>query len=167
MGGIAFDYFFAPFMTALDVTEDGNVSAPPIMPIFARLAAGILGCGLAGLLFLAATLTPDPSGQGTHQQLGLPPCTFTALYNMRCPSCGMTTSWSHVMHGELFSAAQANVGGMLLAFCSLAGAPWLLWTAVRGRPATRIPGDLTIALGAVAIVIITLIDWGVRMWAMG
>ena len=43
----------------------------------------------------------DGSAQsmGTHQQLRLPPCTFQQVTKVPCPSCGMTTSFSLLMHG--------------------------------------------------------------------
>ena len=54
---------------------------------------------LAGFA-LAARLEPDPRGFGTHQRLGLPPCTFQSMFNIPCPSCGMTTSFANVVRGR-------------------------------------------------------------------
>ncbi|RMG03430.1 MAG: DUF2752 domain-containing protein, partial [Planctomycetota bacterium] len=62
-----------------------------------RCLTGGAAVGLAGLLVIAAVLRPSPTGLGTHQQLGLPPCTFRAMFGSRCPTCGMTTAWSNVM----------------------------------------------------------------------
>ena len=58
------------------------------------------GLTLVSLLAVAGSLQPSPAGLGTHEQLGLPSCTFRWLFGMRCPSCGMTTSWSHAMRGQ-------------------------------------------------------------------
>jgi len=91
------------------------------------------GLILVSLLTTAALLNPDPHGLGTHQQLGLPPCSAIMLFGVRCPACGMTTSWSHLMHGQLLRAAHANAGGLLLGLFSLAIGPWMLTSAALGR----------------------------------
>lgn len=77
---------------------------------------GLLICSAVLVLFaMAASLTPAPSGFGTHRQLGLPPCTTLAVFGIRCPMCGMTTAWSHTIRGDLVAAANSNLGGLLLA----------------------------------------------------
>jgi hypothetical protein len=90
---------------------------------------GILGVGmmLAGLLGVAAFLHPESSGVGTHMQLGLPGCTSYTLLGIRCPGCGMTTSWAHTMDGDLVSGLQANVGGVLLCLLAIMMTPCFLW----------------------------------------
>ncbi|MBS0265172.1 MAG: DUF2752 domain-containing protein [Planctomycetes bacterium] len=82
---------------------------------------------------LSLHLDPDPRGFGTHQRLGLPPCTFRALLDIPCPGCGMTTSFSHFVRGNLVQAARANIGGALLALCCAVQIPWCWWSALRGR----------------------------------
>src|SRR5207247_2121268 len=78
-------------------------------------------------------LDPDPRGFGTHQRLGLPECTFRMLFQLPCPSCGMTTSFCHFIRGDLRQALQANVGGVLLATLCVAQIPWCWCSAARGR----------------------------------
>lgn len=69
---------------------------------------------------LAFYLEPNPQGYGTHRQLGFPPCTFQALFGIPCPSCGMTTSFSHFVRGNILQSLQSNVAGFLLAVvCAL------------------------------------------------
>ena len=72
---------------------------------------------------------PSPPGYGTHQQLGLPPCTFWVLFGRPCPTCGMTTAWAHLMRGEWLDACRANAGGALLGLLAMVAAPWLLGSA--------------------------------------
>ncbi len=76
-----------------------------------------------GVFSIALWLTPDPSGIGTHQQLGLPPCFFHYLTGWICPGCGLTTSFSHLAHLQLTEAFSANPFGPILfglfAFLSL------------------------------------------------
>ena len=88
---------------------------------------------LLGGFALAGMLEPDPRGFGTHQRLGLPPCTFRALCGIPCPSCGMTTSFAHLTRGHFAKAIEANVGGTLLALVCAAQIPWCWWSAGCGR----------------------------------
>jgi len=82
----------------------------------------------AGFL-LAVQLEPDPRGYGTHQILGLPPCTFCTIFNVPCPSCGMTTSFSNLVRGRFVEAARANSAGLLLAVVCAIQIPWC-WVSV-------------------------------------
>jgi hypothetical protein len=63
---------------------------------------------------VGAALHPDPSGHGTHTQLGLPPCPSAFLFDRPCPGCGMTTSWSATIHGDLPAAFAAHPLGPIL-----------------------------------------------------
>lgn len=88
---------------------------------------------LLGGFSLAFALEPDPRGFGTHQRLGLPPCTFRTLFDIPCPSCGMTTSFSHFTHGNILPALRANAGGTLLALVCAVQIPWCWYSVYRGR----------------------------------
>ena len=124
------------------------------------VAAGAL---LVSLLATAAWLSPSSRGMGTHQQLGLPPCTIVAWFDMRCPSCGMTTSWSHMVRLQPLAALRANAGGALLAVAAAFTGPWLLGSGVRGRWLVGPPREtVTLAVG-LFIITVTLIDWTLRL----
>lgn len=98
-----------------------------------RVAAG-LGAGvLLALLVTASWLRPDPTGQGTHQQLGLPPCAWRVILGIPCPTCGMTTAWSHLWRGEIQQSLQANPAGIVAAGMAAALAAGLASSAGRGR----------------------------------
>jgi hypothetical protein len=122
------------------------------------------GTVLASLLITAACLTPSAKGLGTHQQLGLPPCTIVQWYGVRCPSCGMTTSWSHLTKGRVFTAFRSNAGGALLGLAAMACGPWLIVSGVRGRWTLAEPRELTVMVIGVSIIVVTLIDWTLRLW---
>jgi hypothetical protein len=128
-----------------------------------RAAVTLAGGLLIGLLITAALLKPSPAGLGTLQQLGLPPCTFRQLFGIRCPSCGMTTSWSHLMHGSLTAAWRANVGGTLLALVAAWCGPWLFLSGVRSRWLLAPPHELVLLVVGLTVVVVTLIDWTVRL----
>ncbi|MBX7169090.1 MAG: DUF2752 domain-containing protein [Pirellulales bacterium] len=132
------------------------------LPPRLRFGCGLAGLGLLALLCVAAWLTPNARGLGTHQQLGLPPCTFLTLFGQRCPACGMTTAWAHAVRGQFAAAAAANLGGTLLAVAAALGAPWLLAVALRGRWLLGVPREEVLAVGAGVFVALTLLDWAVR-----
>lgn len=129
------------------------------------------GCGIGAataitLLIVAGTLEPSRSGMGTHHQLGLPPCSLRMLAGIRCPSCGMTTSWAHFMNGNPIDSAKSNLGGMMLACFAIASAiigARIAWT---GRlPSNATQRNYTLAL--VGIAVVTLADWLARLWVGG
>lgn len=128
-----------------------------------RLVAAVLGASLLAVCFIALRLEPDARGQGTHQQLGLPPCTFMMLFNIRCPACGMTTAWSNVVRGRLPSALRANVAGTLLAVAGALAGPWLLISAAMGRWLWRVPSQGVLAALVVVLMIVMLSDWTARL----
>lgn len=126
----------------------------------------LVAAGLTPLVLLgtAAVLKPSAAGLGTHQQLGLPPCSLRQIARIRCPSCGMTTSWSHMVRGQVVEAFQANSGGALLALAAAVGGPWSIASGLLGRWLGGTPNEWTFAGISVGIMVITLIDWGVRLW---
>jgi hypothetical protein len=119
---------------------------------------------VAVTLGIAAWLTPSEQGLGTHQQLGLPPCTLRILAGIRCPSCGMTTSWSYMMHGQVLRSFQTNVGGALLALSALTYVPWASLSAYRGRWWLATPDEWVLAISSLAVLLVTISEWGLRVY---
>lgn len=129
-----------------------------------RAAGVFLALALFGLLIMASRLEPSKSGLGTHHQLGLPPCSIRMLFGIRCPSCGMTTAWAHFANGSVLSAAQSNLGGLLLAVYALGCIAIGFRMVVSGRmPGQRVIQVATILLAAIGLV--TLVEWGIRLMA--
>ncbi|WZO96520.1 DUF2752 domain-containing protein [Isosphaeraceae bacterium EP7] len=125
------------------------------------LAAAALG--LIAVLAVARLVEPDPRGYGTHERLGLSPCAFLTLTGKPCPSCGMTTSFAWFARGRLDRAFSANAAGVLLAPTCLVIVPWLLASALRGRPwGTRTVAEPLVRL-VVAIAAISLLAWTIRI----
>jgi hypothetical protein len=134
------------------------------MPPGQRIALAGLALALLALLGTARTLTPDARGHGTHEQLGLPPCTFYVIFQRPCPACGMTTSWAWLLRGEIGRALAANAGGTLLAGLALTGAAWLLVSALRGRWFGGRPSPWAMAAIAAMVGLTTAGQWIWRMW---
>lgn len=130
---------------------------------YERVPLVLVGAVVVALLAISLRLTPDPYGLGTHQQLGLPQCSVRQFLGIRCPSCGMTTSWAHMVRGQVLSAAKANCGGALLALLAATAGPWMLACGLRGRWLLRPPNEW-IALGlGLAVLFITMMDWMIRL----
>lgn len=129
-----------------------------------RIVLLTVGTVLITLLATAASLSPDKNGLGTHHQLGLPACSLRQLARIRCPSCGMTTSWAHMMRGHVLQSFACNSGGALLAIASAVGGPWLLLSGLRGRWLGGMPNEWWFAGMSVIVLVVTLTDWGVRLY---
>jgi hypothetical protein len=98
----------------------------------------LIAVGLIAVFGVAAWLNPYlANGEArlmeTHLQLGLQPCTFKKFTGIPCPSCGMTTSFALLMHGDLWNSLRANAVGTLLAIVCLAFIPWSLVSIVCKR----------------------------------
>jgi len=135
-----------------------------LLPWAQRVVLVSAGAALLSLLALAGALDPDSRGFGTHERLGLPPCTFRQLTGYRCPSCGMTTSWSHLVRGRVGEAFRDNVGGALLGLVTGLLAPWSLISGWRGRWLWRPLGERVVFIAVWWLVAVTLIDWSVRFF---
>ena len=121
----------------------GNTDRRPLRDSCIGLACAGRG---AVLLVTGRTLTPDDRGHGTHEQLGLPPCTFYLIFKRPCPACGMTTFRAWLLRGNVGCALAANAGGGCSAGpLSAVAAPWMLISAIRGRWLIGLPGDWTFA----------------------
>lgn len=81
---------------------------------------------------LAVYTSPDPRGYGTHEQLGLGVCLFRDWLGGPCPTCGVTTSASHMAHGELRAAWGTQPLGVLLGVAAAVGVPLTLVLHCRG-----------------------------------
>ena len=79
-----------------------------------RIGAGIIAIMCPTVLSLGAWLSPSAEGHGTHKQLGLRPCMWVAALDRPCPTCGMTTSFSHAGEGEWIQSAKTQPMGTLL-----------------------------------------------------
>jgi hypothetical protein len=121
----------------------------------------LLAVGLIAIFATAVWLDPyesdgQPRRMETHRQLGLPPCTFYLLTGLPCPSCGMTTSFSFLAHGDVPNSMRANAVGTLLAAFLVIMLPWSLASAIRGRPLGihSLERALTIVVGAFMLLLL-------------
>ena len=106
------------------VTARAHVGAEPWTARSRRLVASAVLVACSAVLGVAAYLTPSPTGLGSHEQLGLPPCGWIAIADIPCPTCGMTTAFAHAADGHLLQALHAQpLGGILAIGVTMA---WLV-----------------------------------------
>lgn len=114
-----------------------------------RLVNCAVVLGAAGLVTVSALVTPSPTGMGTHEKLGLPPCMFLKWTHVPCFSCGMTTSWAWMAHGHPWLSFKTQPMGMLLFIATvLAGLASIVYLFRGGTVERRLSGHgtrLTIA----------------------
>ncbi len=87
-------------------------------PVAGRLAALAVALACGAVFGFAAALRPDPSGYGTHTQLGFGRCGFLMQTGYPCPTCGMTTSFADFAHGHLLRSAWDQPAGFVLALAT-------------------------------------------------
>ena len=87
----------------------------PLRPTRARWKASLVLAGCATISFIAAWISPDRCGLGSHRQLGLPPCNAVTVTGYPCPTCGMTTAFAYSVRGRLISAFYVHPAGLALA----------------------------------------------------
>ncbi|MBL8798284.1 MAG: DUF2752 domain-containing protein [Planctomycetia bacterium] len=97
----------------------------------------------------------------THRQLGLPPCTFKVMAGLPCPSCGMTTSFSLLVRGDLWNSLRANAVGTMLALGGLAFVPWSLASVVCKRPLLITSMEKALIVVVLAFLVLMLLRWSV------
>jgi hypothetical protein len=124
-----------------------------------RSAALLLSVAAIGLMVTASWLEPSPTGVGTHRQLGLPPCTWLLVTGQPCPSCGMTTSWSLWMQGQIVAAWRANAAGCVLAATATVVGPWLLVSGIIGAWLLCTPRAWWWVAGLAGLYLVALADW--------
>ena len=98
-----------------------------------RRRAAVVAAGCALLLGVALWLKPDPSGVGTHTQLGFAPCSLMVTTGIPCPTCGMTTAFGHCMRGRWLQAFAVQPAGCLMATAVMLALIVSVWELVTGR----------------------------------
>jgi len=150
-----------------------NSIAP--LPFVVRGLLIVLALGVLAVFAVALRLNPyqrdgSPRQLATHQQLGLPPCSFLEITGYPCPSCGMTTSFSLLIRGDLFAALQANwVGALLAGFCLLF-VPWAILGAWLGRTPFIRSLDQALLTVVLVLLLLLILRWAVVVglgWSQG
>lgn len=134
------------------------------LSIQGRLVALGIALGCLALLSTAALLVPSRDGAGSHTELGLPPCQFLQRTGIPCPSCGMTTSWTWFVRGNLAASLYVQPMGTALAMLAVFTFWTGLYVAITGRPVYRLlrllPGRYYFA----PLLALAVLAWGWKIF---
>ncbi len=108
------------------VSAASTTPAPLRASLGTRLFAAALAAAALAVLITAALIHPDPTGTGTHRQLGMPECGWLVITGYPCPTCGMTTAFSAAAHAAPFTSIKAQPFGAALALATAA----FFWAAL-------------------------------------
>jgi hypothetical protein len=155
----------------LSTTEDVDdlPTASAYLTWWVRGALLVIVLGLVAVFTIAVLLNPynedgTPRTMATHTTwpLRLPDCTFkTMTGGLPCPSCGMTTSFSLLMHGDPIASLRANwVGTGLAVFC-LGLIPWALASVWLKRPLFVTSLERAMAVSVVVFLVVMMLRWGI------
>ena len=153
----------------IPISQDRNsniLSGREYLSTRGRLAWLAVGLCCGGVLGVGAWLRPDARGYGTHEALGIPPCSFMLNTGLPCPTCGMTTAFSLLLHGHPAKSFMVQPAGFAMCIGALALMVIAFHAAARGyfvQPnwARLGPVRVSISLG-----LLLLGGWGFKM-AMG
>jgi hypothetical protein len=124
-----------------------------------RVLAAALALACLVVLATAAYLPPSHAGVATHRQLGLPECSLLQRTGLPCPSCGMTTSFSWFVRGNLAASLYVQPMGALLAFLTCCGVSAGFYVALTARPVYRL-----LALVPARYLFVPLLSIGLLAW---
>jgi hypothetical protein len=139
-------------------TESGNT--------FRRLPYLIYLISFLFILALSIELEPSADGHGTHKQLGLPACGFLSITGYPCPSCGITTSFSYFVRGDLLDALRVQPFGFVLFTVLIAGFAISVYATLHSIPATDLLDSVLFERVQVALLIIFLLSWIYKIYTM-
>lgn len=132
-------------------------------PAGARVVATLVLVVCVALVSVGVWLKPNPSGLGTHEQFGLPPCTMVILVGYPCPTCGMTTAFAHAVRGELLSAFNAQPAGLAFALATIVAGGVSLSVLLTGKVLAVNWYRVRQTHVALAAVLIVLGGWGYKV----
>ena len=162
-----------PSQLSVKTESQQPVNAEPALTGYVRGCLLGTALGLMAVFGIACFLKPyDAQGQpysmATHQQLGLPECTFKRFSGMPCPSCGMSTSFALLVRGDVLNSLRANAVGTLLAALCMLILPWSLACAIWNRPILVHSMEKALMRIIVAFLVLMVIRWalvlGLTWW---
>ena len=127
-----------------------------------------MAVGFVAVLFAAAYIHPYgkddagndvPKTMATHTQLGMEPCNMVVMTGKPCPACGMTTSFSLLVHGDVLNSLRANWVGTLTAIWWFSLIPWGFVSAYRGRFLFIRSGELWLTVGLTIMLTLMVARW--------
>lgn len=128
-----------------------------------RFVAAVVAVACAVVLAVASWLTPSAAGHGTHEALSLPRCTWIAVVDLPCPTCGMTTAFAHAADGNLGASFLAQPMGFLLALATAMALLVSLYVVATGSRVARAFSRLLGKSTGWAIAALIVAAWGFKI----
>ena len=159
-------FVMVPPLSRPFVPMDEPQDALPVLGKAVRFLLALIAAGLVMVFVIAIRLNPyyadgTPRSMETHRELGLPPCSFYEHTGLPCPSCGMTTSFSLLMHGDIGNSLRANAVGTGLALFCLLLIPWCVVSAWLGRPLGIWSIELSLIRVLIVFLVVLFVRWGI------
>src|SRR3990167_7022481 len=126
-----------------------------------KIVLGNLGASLLFSLFwiIIFSLVPDPRGFGTHEQLFLPPCLFHWLTDLPCPACGLTTSFVHLVNGNVIQGIRAHLLGPILLGIFIFLSVYVVWCFLKKENFWLFLNSKKVSFFSVVLVFSLLVNW--------
>ena len=125
-----------------------------------RLLAFLIALGCLAALAMAAYLQPSPAGVGSHRTLGLASCQFLGNTGLPCPSCGMTTSFTWFVRGNVLASAYVQPMGAVVALATACCAWGGFYIAATGRPVYRLLRLVPARYYLLPLLALGMLAWG-------
>ena len=153
----------------VEAYEAGEDSVDEATPIKWWARALLTGLAMPWIVVFIVAISLDPYDSddggprrmGTHMQLGLPDCNFKSIAGVPCPSCGMTTSFSLLMHADVWNSMKANFAGTALCAFGLIFVPWAFASAFCGRFVLVRRLEMLIFRLAIIFLVLLFGRWGI------
>jgi hypothetical protein len=137
---------------------------PGRLALLGRAVAFLIAALALAVLLVAFHLRPAHGGIGSHIQLGLEPCQFEQRTGVPCPTCGMTTSFAHLVRGQLPASLYVQPMGTVLAVLT-AMTFWAgLYVAITGRPAYRLLRFVPLRYYLTPLLVLGVLAWIWKIW---
>lgn len=129
-----------------------------------RIGAALLAAACLTVLIVARILTPSPAGVGTHTAMGLQRCEFLYRTGIPCPTCGMTTSFSHFARGNIEASLYVQPMGTVLATLTVATFWAAAYMAITGLPVLRLLRILPARYYFLPLMVLAVAGWGWKIF---
>jgi hypothetical protein len=129
-----------------------------------RIIAALIAAACLTVLLIARILAPNPAGVGTHTAMGLPSCEFLARTGIPCPTCGMTTSFSHFVRGNVAASLYVQPMGTVLATLTAATFWAAAYMAITGLPVLRLLRILPARYYFLPLMFLAVAAWGWKIF---
>jgi hypothetical protein len=137
---------------------------PQRLASISRLIALAVSLVCLGVLITAVSIRPNRTGMETHRQLGLAECQFLRTSGLPCPSCGMTTSFTWFVRGNILASLYVQPMGTLLATAAACTFWAGIYIAATGKPVHRLMRLLPPSYYVVIPIAIGIAAWGWKIF---